>query len=114
MSGAAGRTMKCPRCEHENRSAAKFCEECATQFALAEELGMRPLAAHCHDLPWIETRPGVRQQRIWEDTVTERRALLARFEPGATLPPHRHVGDGRSFSSWARTRTNRVSWRPAT
>src|SRR5439155_13833885 len=27
------------------------------------------------------------------DKVTERRALLARFEPGATLPPHRHVGD---------------------
>jgi anti-sigma factor ChrR (cupin superfamily) len=45
------------------------------------------------DLPWIETRPGVRQKRIWEDKATERRALLARFEPGATLPPHRHVGD---------------------
>ncbi len=45
------------------------------------------------DLPWIETRPGVRQKRIWEDKVNERRALLARFEPGATLPPHRHVGD---------------------
>lgn len=45
------------------------------------------------DLPWIETRPGVRQKKIWEDTATERRAILARFEPGATLPPHRHVGD---------------------
>jgi anti-sigma factor ChrR (cupin superfamily) len=45
------------------------------------------------DLPWIEARPGVRQKRIWEDKATERRALLARFEPGATLPPHRHVGD---------------------
>jgi len=45
------------------------------------------------DLPWIEARPGVRQKRIWEDKSTERRALLARFEPGATLPPHRHVGD---------------------
>jgi anti-sigma factor ChrR (cupin superfamily) len=45
------------------------------------------------DLPWIETRPGVRQKRIWEDKATERRALLARFEPGATLPRHRHVGD---------------------
>jgi anti-sigma factor ChrR (cupin superfamily) len=45
------------------------------------------------ELPWIEARPGVRQKRIWEDKVTERRALLARFEPGATLPPHRHVGD---------------------
>ena len=45
------------------------------------------------DLPWIEARPGVRQKRIWEDPATERRAILARFEPGATLPPHRHVGD---------------------
>ena len=43
------------------------------------------------DLPWIEARPGVRQKRIWEDK--ERRAVLARFEPGATLPRHRHVGD---------------------
>ena len=46
-----------------------------------------------HELPWIETRPGVRQKRIWEDKAGERRAILARFEPGATLPPHRHVGD---------------------
>jgi anti-sigma factor ChrR (cupin superfamily) len=45
------------------------------------------------DLPWVETRPGVRQKKIWEDPVNERRAILARFEPGATLPRHRHVGD---------------------
>ena len=45
------------------------------------------------ELAWIEARSGVRQKRIWEDKSTERRALLARFEPGATLPPHRHVGD---------------------
>jgi len=45
------------------------------------------------DLPWIETRPGVRQKRIWEDKTNERRAILARFDPGATLAPHRHVGD---------------------
>ena len=47
-----------------------------------------------HDLPWVETgRPGVRQKRIWEDKAGERRAILTHFEPGATLPPHRHVGD---------------------
>src|SRR5262249_39953844 len=45
------------------------------------------------DLPWVDTRPGVRQKRIWEDKAGERRAILARFEPGATLPPHRHIGD---------------------
>ncbi len=44
-------------------------------------------------LPWIDARPGVRQKRIWEDKASERRALLARFEPGAALPAHRHVGD---------------------
>lgn len=45
------------------------------------------------DLPWVESRPGVRQKRIWEDKAGERRCILARFEPGATLPAHRHVGD---------------------
>jgi len=25
--------MKCPRCQHENRSGAKFCEQCATPLA---------------------------------------------------------------------------------
>src|SRR5262245_34922421 len=45
------------------------------------------------DLPWIDARPGVRLKRIWEDKVNERRALLAQFEPGATPPKHRHVGD---------------------
>jgi anti-sigma factor ChrR (cupin superfamily) len=45
------------------------------------------------DLPWADTRPGVRQKRFWEDPAAERRAVLARFEPGATLPAHRHVGD---------------------
>jgi len=45
------------------------------------------------ELPWVETRPGVRQKRIWEDKAGERRAVLARFEPGAALPLHRHVGD---------------------
>ena len=25
--------MKCPRCQHENRPQAKFCEECAAQLA---------------------------------------------------------------------------------
>jgi len=45
------------------------------------------------DLPWVEARPGVRQKRLWEDKDGERRALLVRFDPGATLAPHRHVGD---------------------
>src|SRR5438093_883940 len=45
------------------------------------------------DLGWQEFRPGVSFKILWEDKGTKRRALLARFEPGATLPRHRHVGD---------------------
>ena len=45
------------------------------------------------DLPWIDARPGVRQKRVWEDKASERRAILTRMEPGATLPRHRHVGE---------------------
>jgi len=45
------------------------------------------------DLAWVDTRPGVRQKRVWEDKASERRAILVRFEPGATLARHRHVGD---------------------
>jgi anti-sigma factor ChrR (cupin superfamily) len=49
------------------------------------------------DLPWIDARPGVRQKRVWEDKASERRAILTRMEPGATLPRHRHVGDELMF-----------------
>ena len=45
------------------------------------------------DIPWVDARPGIRHKKIWGDQKTERRAILARFEPGATLAPHRHVGD---------------------
>src|SRR5262249_60236155 len=43
----------------------------------------------------VEAWPCVRPKRIWEETggTHERRATLPQFEPGATLPPHRHVGD---------------------
>jgi anti-sigma factor ChrR (cupin superfamily) len=46
-----------------------------------------------HEVAWVEAMPGVRVKPIWEDKAAGRRAILARFEPGATLPRHRHVGD---------------------
>jgi anti-sigma factor ChrR (cupin superfamily) len=55
--------------------------------------GPSSLIVTASDLPWDETRPGVRQKKLWEDTVNRRRALLARFEPGAVLARHRHLGD---------------------
>ncbi len=45
------------------------------------------------DLEWGGTRPDARQKRVWEDPEAERRVMLTRFEPGAKLPLHRHVGD---------------------
>jgi anti-sigma factor ChrR (cupin superfamily) len=47
------------------------------------------------DIEWKrhETVPGLRQKALWSDAATERRAVLSRFEPGASLPLHRHTGD---------------------
>src|SRR5260370_37521425 len=45
------------------------------------------------DLGWQDFQPGPRSKILWEDKPTRRRAQLTRFEPGAKLPLHRHVGD---------------------
>jgi anti-sigma factor ChrR (cupin superfamily) len=45
------------------------------------------------EIAWVEAMPGVRQKPIWHDKETKRRVALVRFEPGAQLPRHKHVGD---------------------
>lgn len=45
------------------------------------------------NIAWADAMPGVRQKPIWIDKATKRRAVLVRFEAGAKLPKHRHVGD---------------------
>jgi anti-sigma factor ChrR (cupin superfamily) len=37
--------------------------------------------------------PNIKAKMLWTDSATKRRAAMARFEPGALLPLHRHVGD---------------------
>lgn len=71
------------------------------------------------DVEWVEALPGVRQKKIWEDTITERRASLARFEPGAKLPLHRHIGDelifiieGSNADEAGEVATGNMSYRP--
>jgi anti-sigma factor ChrR (cupin superfamily) len=61
----------------------------------AKEIGSAPPSQifTLNELAWVEAMPGVRVKPIWEDKAAARRAILARFEPGATLPRHRHVGD---------------------
>ncbi len=45
------------------------------------------------DIAWVDAMRGVRQKPIWQDKQTKRRAALIRFEAGAQLPRHKHVGD---------------------
>jgi len=61
----------------------------------AKEIGSAPPSQiiTLTELAWKEPIPGVRQKPIWEDKATKRRAALVRFEPGAKLAPHRHIGD---------------------
>jgi anti-sigma factor ChrR (cupin superfamily) len=37
--------------------------------------------------------PTIKAKMLWSDPATKRRAQLTRFEPGASLSMHRHVGD---------------------
>jgi anti-sigma factor ChrR (cupin superfamily) len=43
------------------------------------------------DRPWIERRAGVQWKVLWEEG--DRRTVLMRYAPGATIPRHRHLGD---------------------
>ena len=71
------------------------------------------------DLPWVDALPGVRQKRIWDDAQNGRHVALARFEPGASLPKHRHAGDeilymieGSSADEFAEVPAGMMSYRP--
>ncbi|MGH7299445.1 MAG: cupin domain-containing protein [Candidatus Rokuibacteriota bacterium] len=44
-------------------------------------------------VPWVERRPGVFWKTLWEDPDGLHKAILMRYEPGATIPRHRHIGD---------------------
>jgi anti-sigma factor ChrR (cupin superfamily) len=46
-----------------------------------------------NEIAWVDALPGIRQKPIFSDKETRRRVVLARFDPGAKLPRHRHVGD---------------------
>lgn len=48
-------------------------------------------------VPWIERRPGVSWKMLWEDPDGRHKAILMRYEPGASIPLHRHLGDEQIF-----------------
>jgi anti-sigma factor ChrR (cupin superfamily) len=45
--------------------------------------------------PWVERRPGIQWRVLWEEG--DRRAVLMRYDAGATIPRHRHLGDEQIF-----------------
>lgn len=74
----------------------------ATVFAIisgsvepATEIGAAPPSRTIvlSEIPWSDAMPGVHQKPIWIDKETNRRAVMARFDAGAKLPLHRHLGD---------------------
>jgi len=46
-----------------------------------------------NEIAWVDALPGIRMKPLLNDPEIHRRVVLARFEPGARLAPHRHVGD---------------------
>jgi anti-sigma factor ChrR (cupin superfamily) len=48
-------------------------------------------------IPWIERHPGVFWKVLWEDPDGRHKAILMRYEPGAAIPRHRHLGDEQIF-----------------
>jgi len=42
---------------------------------------------------WEPVSPTIKAKTLWSDPASKRRAQLTRFEPGAVLPMHRHIGD---------------------
>lgn len=47
------------------------------------------------DQPWEERRPGVHWKVLWKEG--DRQTILVRYEPGATIPRHRHLGEEQIF-----------------
>lgn len=45
--------------------------------------------------PWTQPRPGVHWKLLWEEG--DHKTLLVRYDPGATIPRHRHRGDEQIF-----------------
>jgi anti-sigma factor ChrR (cupin superfamily) len=55
------------------------------------------LFVNAGDVPWVERRPGVFWKVLWQAEDGRRKTILMRYEPGATIPRHRHLGDEQIF-----------------
>jgi anti-sigma factor ChrR (cupin superfamily) len=85
----------------------------------AKEIGAAPSSQTIvlSDIQWTDFMPGIRAKHFWSDPATKRRAIYARWEPGAKLPRHRHIGDellfmieGSNFDESSEHRTGNLSY----
>jgi anti-sigma factor ChrR (cupin superfamily) len=85
----------CAHTVHSPKGATAFAVVTGGVKPAGEDVPAGP-ASRVYDLAttaWVEARPGIRQKPFWADKAAGRSAALGRFEPGAELPAHRHVGD---------------------
>jgi len=45
------------------------------------------------EIAWEPVMPLIKAKLVWSDPTTKRRAQITRFDAGALLPMHRHIGD---------------------
>lgn len=64
-----------------------------TELASSRDGQPRSLPIDISKLDWVDSGPDFRHKEIWEDHAAQRSMRLVRFEPGATIPLHRHLGD---------------------
>ncbi len=65
----------------------------------SEAMGEPPTSQYVdvNAVPWQERYPGVHWKVLWKDPGGKARALLMRYEAGAMIPRHRHLGDEQIF-----------------
>jgi anti-sigma factor ChrR (cupin superfamily) len=87
----------------------------------ATEMGAAPVSQTIvlSEMAWTEAMPGVLWKPFWSDPTTHRRAIFARFAPGAKLPRHKHMGDellfmieGSNFDETGELRTGNLAYFP--
>jgi anti-sigma factor ChrR (cupin superfamily) len=84
----------------------------------AKEIGAAPSSQTIvSDIQWTDLMPGIRAKHFWSDPATKRRGIYARWEPGAKLPLHKHIGDellfmieGSNFDESSEHRTGNLSY----
>src|SRR5439155_1386725 len=81
--GPRGRRLSRPRQRHGDRGGRPVSEPPRSLYVTAD------------GQPWLERRPGIHWKILWEEG--DRKAVLMRYAPGATIPRHRHAGDEQIF-----------------